>query len=439
MYKAMPPVATVSQPTLWKDSRFLWLATAWFYAILGQQTALIALPWLILERGGNGLALGMIVTAMELPRAVFIIVGGAVADRYSPRRVFQCSLLCCAMLLALLSYAAYHGKPALVWLYPFAAVMGMVAAFTGPSAAALLPNTVPKEKLQQANSIFMAVNQLTLLTGPMLAGMLISLPGLRAGGGLGLSFLLGATCFLIAGFMLSRLRPLITIPAQSTQTASGILRAIQRGAAWTWGDPALRALFFYWAVIAFLTAGPIQIGLPLRVKHTMGLDAAYLGTLLSAQGAGSLLGMAMLSLLPSKALGGVGRMVFCADALIGILIIGIGLSLTFPASCTMMFLIGLLSGLVQVRLMAWIQARIPSEMRGRVMSFLMFIMAVVTPFSTTLAGISLASVPVSTLFSCAGLLLIGVAILALCSPQLRAIGEKDRHETGNHYPPLHCK
>ncbi|MBN3006468.1 MFS transporter [Chromobacterium alkanivorans] len=422
MTKPMP----AAQPALWRDRRFLWLTAAWFCAILGQQTALIALPWLVLQRGGDGLALGLIVTAMELPRAVFIIVGGAVADRHSPRRVFQCSLLCCAALLALLGYAAYRGGLPLAWLYPFAAAMGVVAAFTGPSAAALLPNTVPEEKLQQANSVFMAVNQLTLLTGPMLAGALIALPGVRAGGGLSLAFLLGAACFLSAGLMLSRLRPrVVAAPAQSAQSAAGILRAIRRGAAWTWGDATLRALFFYWAVIAFLTAGPIQIGLPLLVKNAMGLDAGHFGTLLSAQGAGSLLGMAVLGLLPPKALGRLGWMVFCADALMGALIIVLGLSLAFAASCAMMFLIGLLGGLVQVRLMAWIQARIPAEMRGRVMSFLMFMMAAVTPLSTTLAGVSLASAPVRTLFVGAGLLLIGVAVLALCSPRLRAIGAPD--------------
>ncbi|OQS37246.1 jagaricin export MFS transporter HmlH [Chromobacterium haemolyticum] len=419
----MSAALAAPQSSLWRDRRFLWLSAAWFCAILGQQTALIALPWLVLQLGGDGLALGLVVTAMELPRAVFIIVGGAVADRYSPRRVFQCSLLCCAALLALLGYAAYRGGLPLAWLYPFAAAMGVVAAFTGPSAAALLPNTVPEEKLQQANSVFMAVNQLTLLTGPMLAGALIALPGVRAGGGLGLAFLLGAACFLSAGLMLSRLRPrAAAAQVQSAQSAAGILRAIRRGAAWTWGDATLRALFFYWAVIAFLTAGPIQIGLPLLVKTAMGLDAGHFGTLLSAQGAGSLLGMALLSLLPLKALGRLGWMVFCADALMGALIIGLGLSPAFAASCAMMFLIGLFGGLVQVRLMAWIQARIPAEMRGRVMSFLMFMMAAVTPLSTTLAGVSLASAPVRALFAGAGLLLIGVAVLALCSPRLRAIG-----------------
>lgn len=422
MSKPMSASLAAPPSSLWRDRRFLWLSAAWFCSILGQQTALIALPWLVLQLGGDGLALGLVVTAMELPRAVFIIVGGAVADRHSPRRVFQCSLLCCAALLALLGYAAYRGGLPLAWLYPFAAAMGVVAAFTGPSAAALLPNTVPEDRLQQANSVFMAVNQLTLLSGPMLAGALIALPGVRAGSGLGLAFLLGAACFLSAGLMLSRLRPLAVAAPAPTQSAAGILRAIRRGAAWTWGDATLRALFFYWAVIAFLTAGPIQIGLPLLVKNVLGLDAGHFGTLLSAQGAGSLLGMALLSLLPPKTLGRLGWMVFCADALMGALIIGLGLSAAFAASCAMMFLIGLLGGLVQVRLMAWIQARIPAEMRGRVMSFLMFMMAAVTPLSTTLAGLSLTSAPVRALFAGAGLLLIGVAVLALCSPRLRAIG-----------------
>ncbi|MGC0153201.1 MFS transporter [Chromobacterium vaccinii] len=420
----LPP----KRPALWRDRRFLWLCAAWFCSILGQQTALIALPWLVLQLGGDGLALGLVVTAMELPRAVFIIVGGAVADRHSPRRVFQCSLLCCAALLAALGLATHGGGLPLALLYPFAAAMGVIAAFTGPSAAALLPNTVPEAQLQQANSCFMAVNQLTLLAGPALAGALIAMPGVRAGAGdgLGLAFLLGAACFLAGSLLLTRLPASRPADAAPRQSAAGILRAIGRGAAWTWGDATLRALFFYWAVIAFLTAGPIQIGLPLLVRDALRLDAGHFGTLLSSQAAGSLLGMALLAVLPARALGRLGWMVFCVDGLMGALIIGLGLSGDFVASSAMMCLIGLLGGLVQVRLMAWIQSRIPPDMRGRVMSFLMFMMAAVTPLSTTLAGLILASAPVRGLYAGAGLALMAVAVLALSSARLRGIGAPEK-------------
>src|SRR5438132_13095789 len=105
------PMQTLQQPpaegrfALLRDRRFLWLMCAWFSAIMGQQIALITMPWLVLQLGGDGFALGMVITAMELPRAVFIIIGGALVDRHSPRLVLKWSLFCCAALAIIIGLA----------------------------------------------------------------------------------------------------------------------------------------------------------------------------------------------------------------------------------------------------------------------------------------------------------------------------------------------
>jgi hypothetical protein len=49
------------------------------------QFYLIALPWLVLViTDDNAMALGTIMAAAGIPRAVFMLVGGAVTDRVSP-------------------------------------------------------------------------------------------------------------------------------------------------------------------------------------------------------------------------------------------------------------------------------------------------------------------------------------------------------------------
>ena len=54
---------------------------------IGDQFTLVALPWLVLKLTGDPAALGLVLAAMALPRAAFMLIGGAVVDRMAPRRV----------------------------------------------------------------------------------------------------------------------------------------------------------------------------------------------------------------------------------------------------------------------------------------------------------------------------------------------------------------
>jgi hypothetical protein len=70
---------------------------------LGDQLTMVALPWLVLKLTGDTLALGLVIALMSIPRAVFILIGGALVDRYSPKRVLMLSKYANAVLLALLT------------------------------------------------------------------------------------------------------------------------------------------------------------------------------------------------------------------------------------------------------------------------------------------------------------------------------------------------
>lgn len=52
-------------------------------SLLGDQFALIATPWLVLKLTGDPLALGIVLALEGLPRALFMLLGGAVTDRLS--------------------------------------------------------------------------------------------------------------------------------------------------------------------------------------------------------------------------------------------------------------------------------------------------------------------------------------------------------------------
>mgnify|MGYP000072391314 CR=1 FL=1 len=86
----MHPVAEATiqkpaSPLRVRNFRLLWIGEG--ISLLGDQFYLIALPWLVLQLTGSALALGGIMAIASIPRAVFMLIGGAFVDRYSPRSV----------------------------------------------------------------------------------------------------------------------------------------------------------------------------------------------------------------------------------------------------------------------------------------------------------------------------------------------------------------
>src|SRR5919201_3158687 len=78
-------VQTPASPLSVRNFRLLWIGEG--ISLLGDQFYMIALPWLVLQLTGSALALGTIMALASVPRALFMLVGGAFVDRFSPRAV----------------------------------------------------------------------------------------------------------------------------------------------------------------------------------------------------------------------------------------------------------------------------------------------------------------------------------------------------------------
>src|SRR5262245_60708029 len=84
---ATPP-AVEEKPARWSvlasgSFRKLWGATT--LSLLGDFFSYVAMAWLVLELTGSSLALGTVLVVQALPRAVLMVVGGALTDRLSAR------------------------------------------------------------------------------------------------------------------------------------------------------------------------------------------------------------------------------------------------------------------------------------------------------------------------------------------------------------------
>src|SRR6187431_3127725 len=129
-----------------RDFRLLWFGEA--VSALGDQFAMVALPWLALLLTGSAFALGTVLAAMAIPRAVFMLIGGAYVDRLSPRRVMLISNAVRFAAMTSLGVIVLAGAAQLWMLYVFALVFGVADAFFYPAQTAITPELVEGEQLQ---------------------------------------------------------------------------------------------------------------------------------------------------------------------------------------------------------------------------------------------------------------------------------------------------
>ncbi len=403
------------QTALRRDPNFTWLMSGGVISALGDQFTMIALPWLVLQLTGDPLALGMMVAVMGVPRAILILFGGAVVDRYSPKRVLMLTKHANTVLLAVLAALVLTGKATLLPVALLAVGLSLASAFSIPAGTSMLPHAVPPQHLAAANGAMMAVRQLSMLAGPLLAGLLFVLAGDGSKGmedarGLGLAFAADCLSFAVSAWTLSKVRPLVQNDAGKAK-GEPVLRAVGAGLATLWRDPSLRTAFLYWGLCACVVGGVMQVALPLLASERLH-GASALALLMGAHGAGSLAGMALSSVLGKRRVVNLGITLLLVDGLVGLLLVPMGFVSASWQGMLLLVAIGVLGGFVQVAVFTWIQQCVPKAMLGRMMGIFMFVFMGLAPLAAAGAGWLASVMPLRTLFAGAGLFLAGAALLA---------------------------
>src|SRR5690349_24482991 len=92
-----PQPAPQKLPHPLKSRNFVLWWTGATLSLLGDQFYVVALPWIVLQLTGSAAAMGMVSMCTGIPRAVLVLMGGAVADRTSARKLLMITALCRAI------------------------------------------------------------------------------------------------------------------------------------------------------------------------------------------------------------------------------------------------------------------------------------------------------------------------------------------------------
>lgn len=389
-----------------RDFMLLWIGQS--TSMLGDQFHAIAGAWLVLKLTGDPLALGTVMALAGIPRAIFTLLGGAITDRFSPRRVMLITDSIRLLISALLAAQIFTNTLELWMIYIYTLVGGTVGGFFGPASMSIVPRILPEKNLQAGNSLTQGSAQLIGFLGPALAGIVIATFSDEKLG-VGIIIAIDALTFVVSLVTLWLMRTGGEIQASASQPDfRAVFVSVREGIGYMLKDPALRLMFIIIAIANLSFGGPVVVGIPYLADTRFPEGAAAFGIIISGYAGGNLLGILLSGGLPRP---GKKALQILLVSLFAVFSLGIGalgwISVTWLAAVDMLVM-GLLNGYISILLITGLQRNTPKEMLGRLMSLILFANMALMPLSQALAG-GILRWNAASLFVGAGVLLAGLA------------------------------
>ncbi|MCC5893592.1 MFS transporter [Exiguobacterium sp.] len=384
------------------NPRFVFTWLSGMTLTLGFSIFFLSVSWLTIDVLGQPALLGIILTAVSLPRVVMMVFGGVFADRFQKSRLlFLTNLGQAALMLAVLSL---H----LLDLYSVAALIGISVIFgildgmSYPALSSLIPSLVKQHELQRANSLFQGSLELMFVIGPFLAGLLLTW------GGFGLSFGTAAGLIFLAALLIMPRLIQDRIPAAHVMSLAHVIVDLKEGIRYVSHTPILRSGTLSIAIVNLFVMGPLIMSIPILVGERGG-TAFDLSVIEGGLAVGTFVASFLVLLMRSVHR---GRFVFRAL----LLTIAAFLLYTQAQSIPMLALTAALSGfmlmLVYLPAVTLMQEHSDQDKIGRVMSIMALAASGLEPVAFAVLSVLVAlAVPIQTLLITFGI--IGLALSAL--------------------------
>jgi MFS family permease len=317
----------------------------------------VAQGWLVLQLTNSPLWLGLLGLSFAVPMVLLPLVGGAVVDRIDRIKllyVTQTGAMLIALILAILTWT---GTVHISYILIASFIGSCLLAFDNPARQSLIPELVPQRDLMNAISLNSATYTGAALVGPAIAGALL------APLGAGTLFFLNAVSYLAVLVALAFMRNIQARNSAHPHPSLG--KSMLMGLSYAWKNRIIAALLGL-SALAALFGRSYQTLLPIFARDIWNGGPAGYGILLSASGAGALVGA--FGLASIRNVKRQGAILISSGLFFSLTVILFALSPSFWLGVVLLFVGGIAVTIFGTIIATLIQIAVPNELRGRVMS-----------------------------------------------------------------------
>ncbi|WP_328971638.1 MFS transporter [Streptomyces sp. NBC_00239] len=392
---------TVPRRPEWAGRNYTLLTAAAVVTNLGSHGALIAAAFAVLEAGGTGGDVGLVAAARTLPLVLFLLVGGALADRLPRHRVMVAANALNCVSQAAFAVLVLTGQPQLWQMMLLTALCGTGQAFFNPAAEGMLLSTVTGEQAGRAFALFRLAMNGAGIGGAALGGAMIAVMGP------GWVLAVDAAAFAVAG----ALRAFLDVSHVPKRVpGGGMLADLREGWHEFRSRPWLWSIVLQFSVVVAVVGAAESVYGPLVARDHLG-GAAPWGLALGAFGVGTIGGaLLMMRWKPRRLLLAATLCVF------PLALPSAALAVPLPAwgLCAVMLFSGAAIEVFGVSWMTTMHQEIPEEKFSRVSAYDWFGSVSMLPLATALAGpAETAFGRTEALWGCAGLVVLVTAAVLL--------------------------
>jgi len=386
-----------------------WLAR--LFSTTGYQMLALTIGWQIYEITNSALDLGLVGLIQFVPAVVLTLLIGHAADRYDRRLIVRTAQGVYALTAIILTAALLAGVLGRDLLFAAVFMIGSARAFELPTAHALAPSLVPAPLIPRAVAAWTSANQIAVICGPALGGLIYALNPLLVG-------LICLFFFACSISLVTLVRAKAPPAAQERPTFASVL------AGFHYIRSRRRLLGVITLDLFVVILGGATALLPIYARDILVVGPIGLGLLRSAPAVGALMTAIVLARTPVER--HIGRKMFAVVGIFGVTTIVFGLSTWFPLSLLALVVLGASDAVSIVVRFSLVQIETPDEKRGRVSAInYLFVGSSNTlgEFESGLVAAWLGAVPSVVIGGLGSLLVAGIWMLMF--PDLRRI---DRYE-----------
>jgi MFS family permease len=371
-----------------RDFRLLWIGES--TSTLGSAISGIALPLIaVVVLHSGAFVMGVLGAVTWLPTLIFGLPAGAWVDRCRRRRVMIACNAAGMVLMLSVPVAWWLGWLSVDYLLAIALLMGVVAVFNSPAFQAFLPSIVARKDLSEANSKLSASNQVALMSGSGLAGVIAEALGAVTG------MLFDAVSYLVALVCLTSIRKVEDKPKPAGPPTT-FRQDIAAGVRFMVRDPYLRIIALCASLENLLLTGAsaLLVVFLIDVAH---VRYGAVGLLMVADSVGGLTG----AMVARK----IARRIGTARTLLAVAILSSPFGLLIPLTTNgwgvIYFIVGMgvpAAGMVTCGIVSstFRQSYCPQDMQGRVSTTAMVTVYGSMPIGALIGGALGATIGIRT-------------------------------------------
>ena len=369
-----------------KNRSLLGLITAELVSLTGTGMTFVALPWFVLATTGSTAKMGWVLAAEMLPIAIFGIPAGTVIAKLGAKKTMLISDAARGPLMLVIPILHSTGHLSFAALLGTTFAIGIFAAPYLASSRLVVPEVAGEDEqaVASVNAVLSGVQQLTLLVGPVLAGVVIAATSPA-------TVLVVDACTYLFSFLVIA----IVVRAGKRVEAAARQKGVLSGVKFLLSDSLLGPVTIAACVVNFVAQG-ILLGVQGIAFFRYDANAHALGFLFAGFGVGALAG----AVVAQQATQRVPLPKLAALAIVAMPLPLFLLSPTtpWPVATLIIGVFAFFVPLVQAPITGLLTMRTPAELRPKVFTGFMTLATMAGPFGFIAAGYILRRVALGHFF-----------------------------------------